>query len=117
MKFDGITLRFDEEQLKRFEAAAASIPDGLLGKQPVDSATIEVPIGKGDLRTIFSTILAPDLDGIALSRRQGTTLWLLLRTLTEQHTVLASGKDIVNRTDAIRWLLDQIADQMKKKTP
>lgn len=106
MNFGDLTIKFDEDQLKRFEAAAASVPDSML-EQPtalgVTSVTIVVPIGK-----VPGNRVPPESNaGIDLTARQA----LAVERIVRGHSPCAMVPDYPG---VFRWLLDQIADQMEK---
>lgn len=109
MKLGDVTIRFDEEQLKRFEAAAASIPDAMLEQRPTDSVTIEVPLLP--LRLVPDAEAIPrGVGGFGLTERQGLALRGLMAGLNGIYPHASATNDVC----AIRWLLDQIAEQVEK---
>ena len=108
--FGDVTIKFDEEQLKRFEAASARFPEDVLlspsEKQAQSTVTIEVPVGAGT-----ELLRCHSIGTINLSARQGAALHRLVYSLIDCNALI-SGKKVVNRQDAIQWLLDRVADQI-----
>ncbi|KKK87610.1 hypothetical protein LCGC14_2751540 [marine sediment metagenome] len=119
MKLGNITIKFHEEQLKRFEAAAARFPEDVLvsssEKQAPSSVTIEVPRGEHPDRGACLC----DSVHVHLSATQAGTLDRLTRSL-DHGGARFRGNDgtthlpVMSEDDAVRWLLERIGDRVRE---
>lgn len=115
MKLGDVTIHFDEEQLKRFEAAAAAIPDGLLDKEsasdrPADFPTVTITVPTGPV----SRDEPAEAIDLRLSTKQGKVLRGILNGLMMRGETVNAGHRVATNHDALLWLLDQIAEQVEK---
>ena len=77
------------------------------GPQYTAGVKIEVPLG-----TIPPKSYVPEvLNSFRLTQRQGLALKRLTAGLDAAHARLASGSQVDNQAEAVRWLLEQISGE------
>ena len=103
------TPRTETQKPQAEVTAPSSRPD----LDPPRRITIEIPIGELTDHEYLPEGLNFRLLGHKSSRSMRAALKRVFRALHTNHAVMSNGRHVDNPTDAVRWILDQIAEKLE----